>query len=577
MQITLYKECICSHDYNEVFHHEVFENYLSTLSQLVLPEQDLIYQENSGVFNFDLEILPSVNFYEFNYMKITSVENDINIVRYCFVSKIRLINGLVQVAYELDFWQTFSSKLHIRESYLSRCKLIDQILPSKRIYKLPIEYDGHKGFNYTKLNESNDLYYIVLQVQVYDTQVFGEATQRIAYSTFLYVGTPLEGGNYNFGNKFSLDVALYLITKAYERIQRQEPFWNDSGSSQQVYHNISNITLIPESFFRDNLTFMPNYFPEFNNVSAGNPSSSHFKNTLNPFLDSSGNVLMYPLLTDTKQSSLSSQKHIISTFTINNNFKNYSFGTMTNQFEIENDGLEHEIKLTVEMNTYNFDLYMQFDNKEIAITNDFVLNIPYSFMNGEEISQNRISRNINMIKSVGNIVSDLAGFGLSKMATEKAMQMQDIHKTKTMRSKKSQIAEVMKGKLGIDLIGKGVDTGFGIVDGISNLTEILQPNYSTSKGTFSYDDGILNAVYGLIIKSKISQNDALVEDMIEATGYKTYAIVYESILRNKYPEINNVLKFDFVKVYGDFPQDVCDILKEILLNGFKIWYFSNPV
>ena len=79
LKITLYKECILSHEYSEVFHHSIFESYLSTLNKKIIPNLDLVYYENEGTLPFDYELSSNENIYDFNYMKV-DVYNDVVLV-----------------------------------------------------------------------------------------------------------------------------------------------------------------------------------------------------------------------------------------------------------------------------------------------------------------------------------------------------------------------------------------------------------------------------------------------------------------------------------------------------------------
>ena len=226
---------------------------------------------------------------------------------------------------------------------------------------------------------------------------------------------------------------------------------------------------------------------------------------------------------------------------------------------------------------------LEIDKKEIAITNDFVLNIPFSYLNGEELSQQKMSRVMNNIKSVGNIVEGAVDVGLTigTAGANKAIVMATkVPKTvlkgmgKRYKDAKNKLNDINEGS---GLLGGAND----IISGISGLVQANAPVYSSSKGTFTYDDGILNSYSGIVVKKIISQNDDYVQNFIDETGYITYQIGGNEFLENYYvpnasnPVTYNILKFDFVKAYGKFPQDICDDLKSILLNGFKIRYTNN--
>ena len=41
--------------------------------------------------------------------------------------------------------------------------------------------------------------------------------------------------------------------------------------------------------------------------------------------------------------------------------------------------------------------------------------------------------------------------------------------------------------------------------------------------------------------------------------------------------VYNSITFDFVNLYGNFPQRIVNQLKDILINGFKIWYDETKI
>lgn len=596
LRITLYKECILSHEYSEVFHHTVFEQYLQDLVKRQLPDLDLVYYEKEGTLVFDYA-LEEDNIYEYNYMKIEVYNDDVNenstptllFTRYCFISSIIVQNGYCYVDYEEDRWQSYSKDLKIRDSYLSRSRHLNYH-NSNYVYlrNLPVEYNGNNPFYYERIHSYSDEYIIFLQVQKYNASTYGSSTKRRAYTTTLYKEITKPNNKFDLKNIFNLNDALEMILVAYKMAQGEHEVREYNPDTQQwetetFYYQIGNVTLIPAKLLQYNsFNFLYTYFPQFE-LSTIDNMHLQFKKIEPILYDGSGLYIAFPELTNARQDDLNKGKKIVFEYTLNNDFKNYSIGTMTNQFELVNNGLSHNLRLTIEMNTYNFDLYLEIDKKEIAITNDFVLNIPFSYLNGEELSQQKMSRVMNNIKAVGNIVEGAVDVGLTigTAGANKAIVMATkVPKTvlkgmgKRYKDAKNKLNDINEGS---GLLGGAND----IISGISGLVQANAPVYSSSKGTFTYDDGILNSYSGIVVKKIISQNDDYVQNFIDETGYITYQIGGNEFLENYYvpnasnPVTYNILKFDFVKAYGKFPQDICDDLKSILLNGFKIRYTNN--
>lgn len=126
MKITLYKKCILSNSYSEVF--DVFhkdsnnkvalERYLASLQKYEIVA-DNVYVPNSGRITLELSE-GNVNVYEYNYMYLEDVEN--NFRRYCFIDDITVVNGLAVISFSEDIWSNYASSMEIRKSLLVRSR-----------------------------------------------------------------------------------------------------------------------------------------------------------------------------------------------------------------------------------------------------------------------------------------------------------------------------------------------------------------------------------------------------------------------------------------------------------------------
>ena len=129
MNITLYKKCILSNSYSEVF--DVFhktknpvtneetvalQRYLSSLTKYEIVA-DNVYVPNSGKITLELNE-DNVNIYEYNYMYLEDTDN--NFRRYCFIDDITVVNGLAVISFSEDIWSNYASSMEIRKSLLVR-------------------------------------------------------------------------------------------------------------------------------------------------------------------------------------------------------------------------------------------------------------------------------------------------------------------------------------------------------------------------------------------------------------------------------------------------------------------------
>ena len=124
MNITLYKKCILSNSYSEVF--DVFhktedpvtkeetvalQRYLSSLTKYEITA-DNVYVPNSGKITLELDFdyeNVSNNIYEYNYMYLEDTDN--NFRRYCFIDDITVVNGLAVISFSEDIWSNYASSM----------------------------------------------------------------------------------------------------------------------------------------------------------------------------------------------------------------------------------------------------------------------------------------------------------------------------------------------------------------------------------------------------------------------------------------------------------------------------------
>ena len=151
MNITLYKKCILSNSYSEVF--DVFhkdsnnkvalERYLATLQKYEIIA-DNVYVPNSGKITLELSE-DNVNVYEYNYMYLEDTDN--NFRRYCFIDDITVGNGLADISFSEDIWSNYAKDMKIRKSLLSRSRITDY-----GTYKIPffmpgMQYESNNGLD----------------------------------------------------------------------------------------------------------------------------------------------------------------------------------------------------------------------------------------------------------------------------------------------------------------------------------------------------------------------------------------------------------------------------------------------
>ena len=158
MIITLYKNCILTDAYSEVFdvfHKDVnkktsLDRYLETLQQKVIFTPNT-YVSNSGKISFDLIDENDTEFYDFNYMSIHDETN--HFTRFCFIDAITVVNGIAVVSYVEDVWSNYAPSLQMRKSLLTRSRIIDYGSYKIPFYSLGMEYQGNNQLSFVRLKE----------------------------------------------------------------------------------------------------------------------------------------------------------------------------------------------------------------------------------------------------------------------------------------------------------------------------------------------------------------------------------------------------------------------------------------
>ena len=186
MIITLYKNCILTDAYSEVFdvYHKDANNqtaltrYLSTLEQKTI-EIPHTYVTNSGKISFDLIDEYDTEFYDFNYMSFIDMTN--NFRRYCFIDAITVVNGIAVVSYVEDVWSNYAPSLQMRKSLLTRSRIIDYGSYKIPFYSLGMEYQGNNELKINSMFGYTAKVNLIFQLQLYNLTEQGKVNDRNIY------------------------------------------------------------------------------------------------------------------------------------------------------------------------------------------------------------------------------------------------------------------------------------------------------------------------------------------------------------------------------------------------------------
>lgn len=555
MKITLYKNCIFSRSYSEVCDCRIkdtngktaLDRYLATLTKEVF-EIDTVYSTNAGTLNLPIQFPNSTDsLYDFNYLKIEYE----SLTRYCFIDNIQFMNYVAVVSYSEDVWHSYSGSMTMRKGFLQNATFTNYGDLYLQDFIIPAVHDSLKPI-IIKQFEPISGYYIIAQAQIADLGKAGEETSRICYTVAI-----------KRENIFAISW-WEAQTTAMLMVTQQATKQNNKTCE------FGNITIIPNYMFADNL--------------MGETQVWSF---------TTDNVT-YTAYRVAEQSTI---KEVYSkVLDYNKNRKN--IGTYGTDYEYRtsfwkpNSVSGNKVSLGVFVGYTDFKLILSYQGQVIDITSAFVFDVPFTSITGAEAQQAKIARTMETINGAAQIVggavdigASIASFG-ADTALAKTTQYMATHTAKgnaRRRYTSKDVVRLARGQAqeeqaGIDAVS-GVSGGItSIVKGITGIIEANAQAYQSNTGTFVIGNNTLNCRFGLVEKIYDDTKEDYVDEVVKNIGYNVNAFVDDKIFTESgadaisgYASANTV-KFNWVNMYGNFPQNVCETLKDILTSGTKIWY-----
>lgn len=578
MKITLYKKCILSNSYSEVF--DVFhkdsngkvalERYLASLQKYEIVA-DNVYVPNTGRITLELSE-GNVNVYEYNYMYLEDVEN--NFRRYCFIDDITVVNGLAVISFSEDIWANYASSMEIRKSLLVRSRATKYGSWSIPFYAPGMEYEGNNPLRFTDLNNQNIQLSdtnnrnvgFVCQLQVYNLSQEGVISDRQIYTvaantlntetsehTFLF---PLKKTN-------AKESVYEIIRQLYIKSSAKQFIVPGTDNLPSLYYQISNVLLLPS-------------------YCISGQSTSKLIGIVN--VTNSVPCKFYKL--DLSIGDIPSIDSIVfvKTITLDKNFKRVGVGCLSNLKPIIENGSQLEIKIGVAYDDFSIGVYLVYQNQIIEITNDFLFDIPISVQTADVTQQQATSRELKVMNAklgIANAGIDIAsgaaqtilgaatfglGFGISAVMPANSY---------------TGLSTSLKGAggfvSGINTLGKGITS---LIGSQKELEVANRSMFATNKGTNINYNVMLNARFGIVIAYMQPDNETEVQANINNTGYICNEIVddlFNKSITDTVATAYNVMRFDFANIFGNFTQNIAKALRAILYNGFKIWYDETKI
>lgn len=574
MRITLYQNCILTDAYSEVF--DVFlkddndktalERYLETLPQTTYEVED-VFITNAGKFTFVAG--DNASFYNFNYMKVEDTDN--NITRYAFIETITIVNGLAVVNYIEDTWSNYASSMKIRNSLLTRSRIIDYGETTYGRMKIPfytigMPYESNEipklicGTNGKVVGDDAPVKNcnVVLTVQFYLLAQSGEVGERQTYTVMLGAGedsTPSSTLEYLGGQWLELLTRLQIASSAQKV----------TTSTGQFNYEITSVYLVPSEFNVSSVISQTNIL--------GTIVVPEIENTSGEVISPDTTYVLYRL----HANDLSKMGELIELpgYVFSNDFKRIGIGTISQPFVITNNGTEIDVSIYMSSDDYTFSLFMGVQGQIVEITDSYTLKIPVSVQTADVTQQQRTARAVDTLNGTLQMIG-----GITSIANGSSSM--DL-------SKRLLSAGQQSGKLGSEIagmhavqgsVGSIVGGATSFIRGLTNVITTNLPLFTTSKGISIFSNAVLNACYGIVQAVLTPDNEAQVVRCTNESGYICNEIVDTKIFTDIQTGVENqynVVMFDYVKLYGKFSQRIASVLREILTNGVKIWYDETAI
>ena len=609
LRLTLYKRCRITNSYNTVFAYQslaqtgqsTLEKYLALLTSKSFDIDD-VYQEDSGKFVFELTTTDYNSIYEFNYMKIETLDSGVvnnKFIRFAFIDSIKIQNEIAIVSYSLDYYHSFIRSIKgMNPSFLSGLRVFDNSNHFlKPLYKiLPVDYAGNNELKVHSLvnistgvpHADTDFVNLIVEFQVYDGTTYGESTNSyVQYGiiTEEYVVKPTDSWKRDF-NAQSESVKFSNVNRMIEQLVRLQAskFFFD----MRLYntpHTTQEVTDSQRYFKIGHIYVMP-YKNIINSLFTASENTT--KTIMTGFNASYTGITAYDV---NFINSANARKLVAFQYETlpYHSYKTRGVGYYSKIIPVSYNGTTIPVTAYVYVDENSFRTYLSVENKIIETTDCFEYEIPQTQLNGEVLAQQRIALSLQnrqldikeeMIKEardynieqtiykmwgatngvIGSIAMIASGLstGSSNLFTYSTDRMSDVssilHNINTARYSKKLIS--------------------------AKRDAINQPVYNSTTLISANNTAILNAKYDLCEFYIQADNGSFVTEYINNNGYSVFEIIYDlttlgydSLDYITYTGANyNVIQFNKIDLWGDFPTNVAEILNEIFRNGIKIWY-----
>lgn len=533
MIVTLYKNCILNDRYYEVFDCKVrqentpsaLEQYLATLDTYEFDVEN-VYIQQTGSLVLPLEI-PSATFnpLEYNYMKC--VNNDNDLITYCFINEVVFGNGVIVVNYKQDVWSNWSSVCNIRQGVL--CSLNNKAQVD--VANIPIEL-AQNGSIYSYDENTNKNYGLVITFQAHNIVGGSDDEEREQWTMAIGYGTSDTGASFSL----SLSTIDDIIQTLLQNENKKQLCRNTSPTTlyNLPYVDIVNYYLLPSAYSSFELT------PFFKLIDT--------------------NIWLYNIQNKTIIETKNYQSE-----NIPNNI--IGIGILGNIIPYNNLSSDITLNLVTHIFGSNFAIMLEGPGILQDVTNLFEIEPYWEAESDIGTVQRKIQykiQRISQVSSIRNTINDTVYGGITgSLNTMKSFAEGDPG-AGLMNGLATQ-GEFLKS------IGNNLDNIY-----LYNLKN--SPMYGNFSPLSSNGSTFLTAYFGLTMFCATVANNEFINSILNVIGYdvQKYINNYDLSLYNNENHLgeNNfcICKFSWINITGSASQNVLRNLENILSKTTKIYY-----
>lgn len=580
MKIILYKKCILSNSYSEVF--DVFhktkdpitneetvalQRYLSSLTKYEITA-DNVYVPNSGKITLELDFdyeNVSNNIYEYNYMYLEDTDN--NFRRYCFIDDITVVNGLAVISFSEDIWSNYASSMEIRKSLLVRSRATKYGDWSIPFYAPGMEYEGNNPLKInTMLNipiftETTTAMNILCQLQTYTLSEQGKISDRQVYTAIIaYAG--------KVGTSQTRKLFFDFMAEPYTDETGKVKDYSATEVVQGLYKLSSNTQLNgTDKYFQiSNVLLIPNYLSEI--ITEKEIGVLQNVNVSNGALEC---VFCEIDITGTKKGEL----YFLQEYNVNNDFTLLGVGTINRIIPIVPNGNKIKVSFGISYDNFSVALFISVQNQLYEITEDFACDVPISVQTADVTQQQaaaRELRDLNAKIGISNAKSEMLTSGIQAFIGGATMAVTPLV---------GDLNQLLRGgSMVAEAKNRNIRASNELIGSNKELEIANRKMFTTNKAISVKQNTLINGVKDLLLYYIDANNATEVQANIDNTGYVCNEIVndlFNKPITDTVATAYNVMRFDFANIFGNFTQNIAKALRTILYNGFKIWYDESQI